>query len=106
MLPTPRGKAQVYSLERHPATGLCKFDRAYDAYRRALELAEHLGYKDHKHGYPIWWRNKEQVLAYLPRGDGHLHIDQDDPNFEMPKESMTIYTLHSPDGPTWRGRHK
>ena len=92
MHPTPRGRARVFGFDKGSAQRMCKHDRACDAYRRALELVEAFGYSMPERGYPIWWRSKSVVLAYLPRTDEFDHLDEDDPDFQPQREPFIVLT--------------
>ena len=77
LYPSPKRPSRAWNLGEGANTRMCKKDRAFDAYRRALELVDFFGYKRPTRGYPVWWRTKDQVVAYLPRDDEHHHVDED-----------------------------
>ena len=90
--PTPKMRSRTFDLGEGSSQKLCKFDRGYDAYRRALELVDLFGYDKPERGYPVWWRSKKQVLAYLPRTDGRDQLDQEDLSFAGERVYHTVLT--------------
>ena len=89
--PTARGKARYFG-DEGVRQEFDKLDRMADARRRALELAEYLGTNTCRGSYPVYWISKTMTLAYLPRTDGYIQIDQDDPSFQGERYSYEAYS--------------